>query len=56
MKFIISNVSKALYSCLVVTLRKRTRHDHLNFGRFLMSFPGGIEFERNASPMRDIEL
>lgn len=27
-----------------------------NLGTYLMSFPGGIELERNPSPMRDVEL
>jgi prevent-host-death family protein len=27
-----------------------------NFGEYLLQFPGGIEFERNRSKMRDIEL
>lgn len=27
-----------------------------NLGAFLMSFPGGLEFERNDSPMREIDL
>jgi len=28
----------------------------LNFGEYLMSFPGEIEFERDRSTMRDIDL
>jgi prevent-host-death family protein len=28
----------------------------LNFGEFLLSFPGGIDLERNSSPSRDIDL
>jgi hypothetical protein len=27
-----------------------------NFGEFLLTFPGGIEFERNPSPSRDIDF
>ena len=27
-----------------------------NFGAYLMSFPGGVAFERDASPMRDVDL
>jgi prevent-host-death family protein len=27
-----------------------------NFGEYLMSFPGGIEFERDHSKMREIDL
>ncbi|WP_075292347.1 type II toxin-antitoxin system Phd/YefM family antitoxin [Pararhizobium arenae] len=27
-----------------------------NFGDYLMEFPGGIEFERNSSGMRDVDL
>lgn len=27
-----------------------------NFGEFLLTFPGGIELERNPSPSRDIDL
>ncbi|WP_343207440.1 type II toxin-antitoxin system Phd/YefM family antitoxin [Aminobacter sp. MSH1] len=27
-----------------------------NLGTFLMSFPGGLEFDRNDSPMREIDL
>ncbi|MFP3545427.1 type II toxin-antitoxin system Phd/YefM family antitoxin [Rhizobium sp. SIMBA_035] len=27
-----------------------------NFGEYLMSFPGGVVFERDPSPMRDIEF
>jgi prevent-host-death family protein len=27
-----------------------------NFVEHLMSFPGGIEFERDETPMRDIDL
>ena len=28
----------------------------LNFGEFLLTYPGGIELERNPSPSRDIDL
>ena len=28
----------------------------MNFGEFLLTFPGGIEFERNTSPSRDVDL
>lgn len=27
-----------------------------NLGTFLMSFPGGLEFERNDTPLREIDL
>ncbi|NKK80566.1 type II toxin-antitoxin system Phd/YefM family antitoxin [Rhizobium leguminosarum] len=27
-----------------------------NFGDFLLTFPGGVELERNPSKMRDIDL
>jgi prevent-host-death family protein len=27
-----------------------------NFGEYLLHFPGGIEFERNKSKMRDVEF
>jgi prevent-host-death family protein len=27
-----------------------------NFGEYLMTFPGGIEFERDSSKMRDVDL
>jgi prevent-host-death family protein len=27
-----------------------------NFGEFLLTYPGGIELERNMSPSRDIDL
>jgi len=27
-----------------------------NFGDFLLSFPGGIEFERSTTKMRDVDL
>ncbi|MER9331100.1 type II toxin-antitoxin system Phd/YefM family antitoxin [Mesorhizobium sp. M0152] len=27
-----------------------------NFGEFLLTYPGGIELERNESPSRDIDL
>ncbi|MDF3215461.1 type II toxin-antitoxin system Phd/YefM family antitoxin [Mesorhizobium sp. M7A.F.Ca.CA.001.09.2.1] len=27
-----------------------------NFGEFLLTYPGGIELERNPSPSRDIDL
>lgn len=30
--------------------------DPPSFADLLLAFPGGIEFERNASPLRDIEL
>ncbi|MBV5287448.1 MAG: type II toxin-antitoxin system Phd/YefM family antitoxin [Methyloversatilis discipulorum] len=30
--------------------------DAPSFADLLLAFPGGIEFERNASPLRDIEL
>jgi prevent-host-death family protein len=27
-----------------------------NFGEYLLAFPGGIEFERNPSPSREVDL
>lgn len=30
--------------------------DAPSFADLLLAFPGGIEFERNAAPLRDIEL
>jgi prevent-host-death family protein len=27
-----------------------------NFGEYLMTFPGGVELERNSSKMRDVDL
>lgn len=27
-----------------------------NFGEFLMTYPGGVELERNTSPFRDVDL
>lgn len=27
-----------------------------NFGEYLMTFPGGVEFERDGSKMRDVDL
>jgi prevent-host-death family protein len=27
-----------------------------NFGRFLLTFPGPLEIERDTSPMRDVDL
>ncbi len=27
-----------------------------NFGDFLLTFPGGVDLERNASRMRDVDL
>jgi len=27
-----------------------------NFGEYLMTFPGGVELERNSSKMRDFDL
>ncbi|MDX8513958.1 type II toxin-antitoxin system Phd/YefM family antitoxin [Mesorhizobium captivum] len=27
-----------------------------NFGEFLLTYPGGIELERNESPSRDVDL
>jgi prevent-host-death family protein len=32
---------------------KKTRP---NFGAFLMTFPGGVELERNPSPSREVDL
>jgi len=36
--------------------RKAMIKPQANFGEFLMSFPGGIELERNPSRMRDVDL
>jgi prevent-host-death family protein len=36
--------------------RKALNKPQPNFGNFLLTFPGGIEFERNPSKMREIEL
>ena len=36
--------------------RKLYPNDQRSFVDHLLSFPGGIEFERNESPSRDIDL
>jgi prevent-host-death family protein len=36
--------------------RKALKQDRPNFGEYLLSFPGGIEFERSPSRMRDADL
>ena len=36
--------------------RKALNKDRPNFGDYLMSFPGGVDLERNGSRMRDIDL
>ena len=36
--------------------RKAMTKPQANFGEFLMSFPGGIELERDSSVMRDVDL
>ena len=36
--------------------RKLHPERKLNFGEFLLTFPGGVELERNPSPSRDIDL
>jgi len=36
--------------------RKAMTKPQPNFGDFLMSFPGGIEIERDPSVMRDVDL
>jgi prevent-host-death family protein len=36
--------------------KKSMRRARPNFGEYLMSFPGGVEFERNPSKMRDVDL
>lgn len=36
--------------------KKLYPEDRPNFGAFLLSFPGGIEFERRTDPMRDFDL
>jgi prevent-host-death family protein len=28
----------------------------MDFGEFLLSFPGGVEFERDETPMRAVDL
>jgi prevent-host-death family protein len=30
--------------------------DQPNFGAFLLTFPGGVDFERRTDPMRDVDL
>ncbi|MGC4002187.1 MAG: type II toxin-antitoxin system Phd/YefM family antitoxin [Pirellulales bacterium] len=35
-------------------VRQDKRKSCPNFGEYLMTFPGGVDFERNASKMRDI--
>lgn len=36
--------------------KKALQKQKRNFGEYLMSFPGGIAFERDPSPMRDVDL
>ncbi|MDQ0318875.1 prevent-host-death family protein [Pararhizobium capsulatum DSM 1112] len=36
--------------------KKVLKKSRPNFGDYLMDFPGGIEFERNPSKMRDLDL
>jgi prevent-host-death family protein len=36
--------------------RKALAKPRTNFGEYLMKFPGGVEFERNGSKMRDIDF
>jgi hypothetical protein len=33
--------------------KKPDKKDRPNFGAFLLSFPGGIKFERRTDPMRE---
>jgi prevent-host-death family protein len=40
----------------VEDLRKLYPAKRRNFGEFLLTYPGGIELERNESPSRDIDL
>ncbi|MGV3549934.1 type II toxin-antitoxin system Phd/YefM family antitoxin [Rhizobium sp.] len=35
--------------------RKALGKTRPNFGEYLMQFPGGVDFERSASKMRDID-
>lgn len=36
--------------------KKALSKSRSDFGAYLMSFPGGLDLERNESPMRDIDL
>jgi prevent-host-death family protein len=36
--------------------RKVLKKERPNFGEYLLLFPGGIEFERSPSKMRDVDL
>ena len=36
--------------------RKALKKPRPNFGDFLLTFPGGVELERNPAPMRDADL
>ncbi|MDM9625940.1 type II toxin-antitoxin system Phd/YefM family antitoxin [Rhizobium sp. S152] len=36
--------------------KKALNKSRSDFGDYLMSFPGGLDLERNESPMRDIDL
>jgi prevent-host-death family protein len=36
--------------------RKNLAKPRLNFGEYLMNFPGGVDFESNPSKMRDVDL
>lgn len=36
--------------------RKLYQEKPRNFGEFLMSFPGGVELERNISPSREFDF
>ncbi|MDX8525165.1 type II toxin-antitoxin system Phd/YefM family antitoxin [Mesorhizobium sp. MSK_1335] len=40
----------------VEDLQKLYPAKHRNFGEFLLTYPGGIELERNESPSRDVDL
>ncbi|WP_274630552.1 type II toxin-antitoxin system Phd/YefM family antitoxin [Arvimicrobium flavum] len=40
----------------VEDFRKLHPNRKLNFGEFLLTYPGGIELERNQSPSRDVDL
>lgn len=47
----------ALVSIEAAEAAKRIlKKDRPSFASFLMTFPGGIEFDRNPSPSRDVDL
>ncbi|WP_421867232.1 type II toxin-antitoxin system Phd/YefM family antitoxin [Pararhizobium sp.] len=46
----------ALVSIEVAELAKKVMNkSRPNFGEYLMTFPGGVELDRNSSKMRDID-